>query len=73
MAKPVFNDALIACFDAIHTRLFEANQIAKAAKTYTVAGSLPETVTISMNIEQLIYEAGRLQDAASLLNKLSSD
>jgi len=29
--------------------------------------------TISMDIEQLIYEAGRLHDAASLLNRLSQD
>jgi hypothetical protein len=28
-------------------------------------------VSVSMDIEQLIYEAGRLQDAASLLNRLS--
>jgi len=26
-----------------------------------------------MDIEQLIYEAGRLQDAATLLNRLSRD
>lgn len=28
-------------------------------------------MTISMDIEQLIYEAGRLHDAASLMNRLS--
>jgi hypothetical protein len=26
-----------------------------------------------MDIEQLVYEAGRLQDAASLLNRLSRE
>jgi hypothetical protein len=30
-------------------------------------------MTISMDIEQLIYEAARLQDAASLLNRLSRE
>jgi hypothetical protein len=30
-------------------------------------------VTVSMEIEQLIYEAGRLQDAASLLDRLSRE
>jgi hypothetical protein len=30
-------------------------------------------VTVSMDIEQLIYEAGRLQDAVSLLHRLSSE
>jgi len=32
MAKPVFNDAVVACLDEIHTRLSEAARIAKAAK-----------------------------------------
>jgi hypothetical protein len=32
---------------------------------------LTEAVTVSMDIEQLIYEAGRLQDAASLPCPLS--
>jgi hypothetical protein len=32
-----------------------------------------EGVTVSMEIEQLIYEAGRLHDAASLLNRLSQE
>jgi len=35
------------------------------------AGSVAEGVSVSMGIEQLIYEAGRLQDAASLLNRLA--
>jgi hypothetical protein len=38
-----------------------------------VAGSVAEAVAVSMDIEQLIYEAGRLQDAASLLNRLSRE
>jgi hypothetical protein len=49
----------------------EAARIAKAAQACAEAGSLSEAVTISMDIEQLIYEAGRLHDAATLLNRLS--
>jgi hypothetical protein len=30
-------------------------------------------VTVSMEIEQIIYETGRLQDAASLLNGISGE
>jgi hypothetical protein len=71
MAKAIFDEALTACFTEIHSRLSEAAQIAKAAEACASAGSLAEAVTISMDIEQLIYEAGRLQDAASLLNRLS--
>jgi hypothetical protein len=38
-----------------------------------LAGSVAEGVTVSMDIEQPVYEAGRLQDAASLLNRLSRE
>jgi hypothetical protein len=55
----------------IHLRLREATRIAKAAEACAVSGSIGEGVILSMDIEQLIYEAGRLQDAASLLNRLS--
>jgi hypothetical protein len=55
----------------IHSKLNEAARIAKAAEACALAGSIAEGVTVSMDIEQLIYEAGRLQDAASLLNGLS--
>ncbi|MET4218182.1 hypothetical protein ABIB00_003399 [Bradyrhizobium sp. LB14.3] len=71
MAKPLFNDAVVACLGEIHGRLSEAARIAKAAQVCAEAGSVSEAVTISMDIEQLIYEAGRLHDAASLLNRLS--
>jgi len=73
MAKSDFNDAVIACLGEIHVRLSEAARIAKAAEACAHAGSIAEAVTISMDIEQLIYEAGRLQDAASLMNRISRD
>jgi hypothetical protein len=73
MTKPLFNDAVVACLDEVHVRLSEAARIAKAAQACAQAGSHSEAVTISMDIEQLLYEAGRLQDAASLLNRLSQD
>jgi hypothetical protein len=57
----------------IHSRLAEAARIAKAAEACALAGSIAEGVTVSMGIEQLIYEAGRLQDAASILNRLSRE
>jgi hypothetical protein len=51
----------------------EAARIAKAAHACANAGSVSEGVTISMEIDQLIYESGRLGDAASLLNRLSCE
>jgi hypothetical protein len=57
----------------IHSKLNEATRIAKAAEACAQSGAITEGVTVSMDIEQLIYEAGRLQDAASLLNRLAID
>jgi hypothetical protein len=57
----------------IHTRLSEATRIAMAAEACAVAGSITEGLEVSVDIEQLIYEAGRLQDAASLLGRISRD
>jgi hypothetical protein len=45
----------------IHSKLNEAARIAKAAEACALAGSVTEAVTVSMDIEQLVYEAGRLQ------------
>lgn len=72
MATSTYNDAIIACLKEIHGRLSEATRIAKAAEACAEAGSLGEAVAVSMDIEQLIYEAGRLHDAVSLLNRLQS-
>ena len=71
MSKPNFDDAVTACLSEIHARLSEAARIAKAAEVCAQAGSISEAVTISMDIEQLTYEADRLHDAVSLLNRLS--
>jgi hypothetical protein len=59
----------------LRQRLLSARyaRIAKAAEACAVAGSITEAVTVSMDIEQLVYEAARLQDAASLLNRLSKE
>lgn len=73
MDRIVSEKAITACLTEIHTRLSEAAQIAKAAEACAIAGSIAEGVTVSMDIEQLIYEAGRLHDAASLLNRLSQE
>lgn len=56
----------------IDRRIRDASRIARAAVACAEAGSVSEGVAISMDIEQLLYEAGRLQDAASLLNRIST-
>ncbi len=57
---------------AIQVRLEEAARIARAATACAQAGSINEGVTLALDIEQGIYEAGRLLDAASFLNRFVS-
>ena len=71
MDRATIEPAIRIVLTEIHSKLNEAARIAKAAEACALAGSVTEAVTVSMDIEQLIYEVGRLQDAASLLNRLS--
>jgi hypothetical protein len=73
MDRTTIEPAIKIILSQIHTKLDEAARIAKAADACAKTGAVAEGVAVSMDIEQLIYEAGRLQDAASLLNRLSSE
>jgi hypothetical protein len=73
MDRATIEPAIRIVLTEIHSKLNEAARIAKAAEACALAGSAAEGVTVSMDIEQLIYEAGRLQDAASLLSRLSRE
>ncbi len=71
MDRTATDQTIKVLLSEIHRRLDDAARIAKAAEACALAGSIAEGVSVSMDIEQLIYEAGRLQDAASLLNRLA--
>jgi hypothetical protein len=73
MDRTTIEPAIRAILGEINSKLTEAARIAKAADACAAAGSITEGVSVSMDIEQLLYEAGRLQDAASLLNRLSKE
>jgi hypothetical protein len=73
MDRAAIEAAIKIVMTEIHSKLSEASRIAKAAEACALAGSIAEGVTVLMDIEQLIYDAGRLQDAASLLNRLSRE
>jgi hypothetical protein len=73
MDRHTIEPAIQSIISVIRLKLDEAARIARAAEACVLAGSVAEGVTVSMDIEQLIYEAGRLQDAASLLNRLSQE
>ena len=71
MDRATIEPAIKLLLIEIHAKLSEATRIAKAAEACALAGSIAEGVSVSMDIEQLIYDAGRSQDAALLLNRLS--
>jgi len=73
MDRATIEPAITIVLTEISSKLNEAARIAKAAEACARSGSVAEGVTVSMEIEQLIYEAGRLQDAASLLHRLSRE
>jgi hypothetical protein len=73
MDRATIEPAIKILLSEIHSKLNEAARIAKAAEACDEAGSISEGVSVSMDIEQLIYEAGRLHDTASLLNRLSRE
>ncbi len=73
MDRNTIEPAIQSIISEIRLKLDEAARIARAAEACVLAGSIAEGVTVSMEIEQLIYEAGRLHDAASLLHRLSQE
>jgi hypothetical protein len=70
MDRDTLDRTITTLLAEIHSRLGEATRIAKAAEACATAGSITEGIEVSMDIEQLIYEAGRLHDAASLLGRM---
>jgi hypothetical protein len=73
MDRATTEQAITMILTEIHSRLDDAARIAKAAEACALSGSVADGVVVSMDIEQIIYEAGRLQDATSLLNRLSRE
>jgi hypothetical protein len=66
MNRASIEESIRLILTEIHTRTQEATRIARAAEACANAGSLDEAITISMEIEQILYEAGRLQPRCSI-------
>ena len=73
MDRTATEAAIKICLREIRRRLDEAVGIAKAADACAESGQVNKAVELSHDIEQLSYEASRLLDAASLLNRLSQE
>ena len=73
MDAQVAETAIKLYLKEIHTRLNEAAGIARAADACAEAGDPDRGVKVALDIEQLVYEATRLLDAASLINRLAKE
>lgn len=73
MDRTATESAIRACLREIRKRLEGAASIARAAEACAESGHVDKAVEVSLDIEQLAYEASRLLDAASLLNRLSQE
>lgn len=73
MDAAIADPAIKAYLTEIRRRVDEGARFAKAAEVCAQAGSPDEAVTVALEIEQLCYEATRLLDAASLINRLAKE
>jgi hypothetical protein len=65
--------AIKAFIEQIVLRLEQAASVAKAAQACADAGSTDKAVEIALEVEQPIYEAGTLLNAASFIKRISGD
>jgi hypothetical protein len=63
--------AIKAYLAEMRQRLDEAASIAKAAQACAESGNIEKGVEIALDVEQLVYEAETLLNAASLINRIS--
>ena len=71
MDRTVTEAAIKICLAEIRQRLEAATSTARAAQACADAGNIDKAVEVALDIEQPAYEAFRLLDATSLLNRLS--
>jgi hypothetical protein len=71
MDAAVAEPAIKAYLKEIHIRLDQAASIAKAANACAEAGNADKGVQVALDVEELIHEATRLLDAATLINRLA--
>lgn len=73
MDAAITEPAIKAYLKEMHVRLDEAASIAKAASACAEAGNADKGVQVALDIEQLIHDATRLLDAATMLNRLAGE
>lgn len=71
MDQTAARDAIKACLREIRDRTAETSTATEAALLCAEKGNFTQAIEICLGIDQPIYEASRLLDAASLLNRLA--
>ncbi|BBC01958.1 MULTISPECIES: hypothetical protein [Bradyrhizobium] len=71
MDTTAVNEAIKLFLGEITMKLNEAVRIARAAEACVLAGSVAEGIEVSMEIEQLLYDSGRLHDAVTMMHRLT--
>jgi hypothetical protein len=70
MDRVAADHAVRVLLNEIRARLDEAARTAQAAQACAEAGNIEKGVEVALDIEQPVYEAGRLLDAASLIKRI---
>ena len=65
--------AITACLRQIRDHLAQASATSEAALICAEKGSFAKAMEIALDIEQPVYDATHLLDAASLLTRLSGE
>lgn len=73
MAGRDFDELLMTLIGLVHKRLSDATSIAAAAKACARAGNIDEAVRISLSIDQPLYDATKLSEAAALLKRMADE
>jgi hypothetical protein len=73
MASKDADAMLMTLIGLFHKRLADATSIAAAAKACAAVGNLNEAIRISLSIDQPLYDATKLSDAAALLKRMADD
>lgn len=71
MDRTATDQAIRICLTETHKLLKEGERIARTALLCIDTGSREEAMVVSEDLGHLLHDAGRLHDAASLLNRLA--
>ena len=73
MTSTPLNAALAALIELMHERVERANRIATAARACAGLGNFDEAIRITLSIDEPLYEATALSNAAALIKRAADD